>query len=184
MKEQIEAVMDEAFDALSGAWSTDSVLVDWCTSVHDVKPELSRYNQPATEEQYRKYIAAGIQLLDSQRPGWKNRINWSALNLQIADTCFVGQLHDGDYITGLLALGIPPRDAWQYGFEALGHLYDDNDWAMLTRLWKEMAMPDGAPVEPEPIVWIILHPERSAPHDQAYHAWMMTQLSTVMYETN
>lgn len=42
---------------------------------------------------YKEAVAKGIAVLDKHRPGWRDQIDWSKLDLGSMDYCVLGQLH-------------------------------------------------------------------------------------------
>lgn len=79
-----------------------------------------------------EYVLRGVALLDSEVPGWRERIDPDQLFLHDCYQCILGQLFGGFFL-GLNALGLEIEQSWYYGFENDGfHKYSD-----LTKLWKE-----------------------------------------------
>lgn len=82
-------------------------------------------------------VLRGIELLDRQVPGWRDRIDWDRLEMDSCYDCILGQLFDF-YCTGLdelgLIAGIPD------GFDAD---FTTCDYGELTELWRQAARPYG-----------------------------------------
>lgn len=74
-------------------------------------------------------VAAGMALLDQERPGWRQEIDLGTLDLGSCSVCVLGQIF-GDYEDGLSELGIGD-DPYKYGFNALGGM------STLTQAWKD-----------------------------------------------
>lgn len=114
--------------------------ISWCVSPH---------------QHYKEHVLAGIQLLDEKCPDWRDYINWDVLNMGKCDNCLLGQLYEGDYVEGLIALGLRIMDGHRYGFDVYGGYYDD--YNTLTEIWKTLGQghdePQPIPVEPV-IKWI------------------------------
>jgi hypothetical protein len=60
-------------------------------------------------------VEAGMNLLDTYRPGWSNRINLDVLNVSNPTVCPLGQEYPGGYSQGVSSLGIEGRQQY-YGF--------------------------------------------------------------------
>lgn len=101
-------------------------------------------------EQTERLTAAvdkGVELLDQQQPGWRDRIDVSSLDMHQGGSCVLGQLF-GDYFDGRSKLGLNADDAIDHGFMALIVQGEDlswedrselheAQWATLDHLWTE-----------------------------------------------
>jgi hypothetical protein len=86
-------------------------------------------------------VARGAELLDGKLPGWDDRVDLAALDLESCTMCVLGQLFalaarerspdSTGYYTGLTALGI---GALAYGFTAA----EGETWAELTAEWRRL----------------------------------------------
>jgi len=74
-------------------------------------------------------IKAGISLLDSEKPGWRDLINVGTLDLANCDVCVLGQVF-GNYSEGLSQLGI--GGGYAYGFDT-----SSDKMGELTEAWTE-----------------------------------------------
>lgn len=84
-------------------------------------------------------VAGGAALLDEQMPGWADRIDLGAFLLANPCKCVIGQLFNGDYASGVSALGL--RDDSGTLSSALAgeraHGFDDGDPVTLAALERE-----------------------------------------------
>ncbi len=84
-------------------------------------------------------IKKGAALLDTQRPGWRERINTDTLNVARGEHCILGQIYGG-FGTGLDCLDISGQAA-DYGFSIRTLKYPDLEsttlYGELTRQWIE-----------------------------------------------
>jgi hypothetical protein len=68
-------------------------------------------------------VAQGVALLDEREPGWRGRVKWDVLRMEVPALCVVGQLftedayRSGDYDHGLDVLGLSVPAATQHGFD-------------------------------------------------------------------
>lgn len=76
---------------------------------------------------YAAKVNAGIQLLDTEKPGWREKIDLDNLDLGSCDICVLGQVF-GNYYDGVEKLKV---DAYEYGFNTGGSFRE------LTAAWKE-----------------------------------------------
>lgn len=53
---------------------------------------------------YSRRVREGIRILDLVRPGWFREIDLPALDLGSTASCMLGQLHDGNYVRGVVKL--------------------------------------------------------------------------------
>lgn len=60
-------------------------------------------------------VLRGIELLDRQVPGWRDRIDWDKLDMANCYRCILGQLF-GKYSEGVEELGV--LSGTHYGFDA------------------------------------------------------------------
>jgi hypothetical protein len=60
---------------------------------------------PETYERLRTAVAAGAVLLDTHRPGWRDSVDISTLNMGSYSRCVLGQLYDG-FGEGMRVLGV------------------------------------------------------------------------------
>lgn len=79
----------------------------------------------------------GIELLDKQRPGWRDQVDPQRLAMGSDLTCVLGQVF-GDFCEGLKALGLDPmtRDDAYYGFVTPRYRLD-NGYFRLSAAWRE-----------------------------------------------
>ena len=89
---------------------------------------------------YAAKVAAGIKLLDSEKPGWRDLVNLSSLRLESCDVCVLGQVF-GSYDSGKDALDLDSYEAQQYGFNT------DYSFQELTAAWKDALGKDNVLVE-------------------------------------
>lgn len=75
-------------------------------------------------------VDRGARFLDQQMPGWYQRINVHALQMQNSCLCILGQLHGGNYTRGRQELDIAAGESSEYGFNASQRLYE-----RLRELW-------------------------------------------------
>lgn len=47
------------------------------------------------EARVRTQVAAGVLLLDAEKPGWADLIDLDRLDMRLSDRCVLGQLYDG-----------------------------------------------------------------------------------------
>lgn len=82
-----------------------------------------------------KYDAAidkGIELLDEKVPGWLQRINLEALDIESFLHCVLGEAC-GDWGKGLRAVGLHDGNAHLFGFRAPGR----QNAVAFTQRWRE-----------------------------------------------
>jgi hypothetical protein len=97
-------------------------------------------------------VDMGARLMDRYRPGWYRRINRATLDMSKTDCCIIGQTWDGDYLAGLVEMGLKDRERdhgfdipadlnWTSGnYTPLSNDQRDKLFARMTRLWqKEIA---------------------------------------------
>lgn len=82
-------------------------------------------------------VQKGAALLDEKKPGWKQAINLSTLNLNRPERCVLGQVY-GHYYNGREELGLDIFGAESYGFDIpikdiVPGIYDS-----LTETWKSV----------------------------------------------
>jgi len=85
-------------------------------------------------------VQAGIRLLDTEQPGWRDLVDLDSLNLGSCSVCVLGQVF-GDYEDGLSELALEEDDAYRLGFNTMGGM------SSLTEAWKEALGPDNTLVE-------------------------------------
>jgi hypothetical protein len=83
-------------------------------------------------------VARGAALLDEKLPGWDQRIDAVSLDIDLCESCVLGQLFAVDdhygYLTGLRSLGVHhPASELDYGFDGSWDEIDD-----LTAEWKRV----------------------------------------------
>lgn len=79
-------------------------------------------------------VKVGAALLDEKAPGWRRRINLTALEQSSGFNCVVGQTF-GDYITGcriLFGETINMELKCSHGYSN-----ENNDWDELTEAWRQ-----------------------------------------------
>ncbi len=84
---------------------------------------------------YEAEVAKGIALLDEKQPGWRERINLSALDMGHCGQCILGQVF-GDYEIGVnhfFAIGSHSLPKI-HGF--LSGAWQDSDWQDLRDEWR------------------------------------------------
>lgn len=89
---------------------------------------------------YAAKVAAGIKLLDSKKPGWRDLIEVDNLSLESCDVCVLGQVF-GAYETGKYELDLDNYDTKELGFNT------DYSYSELTQAWKDALGEDGLLVE-------------------------------------
>lgn len=77
-------------------------------------------------------IKAGAKFLDSEYPGWREKINKSSLDMHDWRDCILGQLF-GRYNFGIAVLGLSRIDSMSYGFDDLSASAE----FALTQFWLE-----------------------------------------------
>lgn len=77
---------------------------------------------------YKSAVKAGVQFLDSKKPGWRDLIDVETLDLAECDVCILGQIF-GDYSDGKAKLGLDSVEAEKYGFNT------DYSMSELTKAW-------------------------------------------------
>jgi len=84
-------------------------------------------------------VQAGVELLDSQVPGWDSRIDLDTLDICSESSCVIGQLF-GRYDKGLNALDLwGVRAPYELGFSRrLGEGGVDEVFDLLTRQWRKV----------------------------------------------
>ncbi len=89
---------------------------------------------------YKDVVQAGIELLNSEKPGWRNLVDLNTLRLESCDVCVLGQVF-GSFDNGLEELGIDSYESKDYGF--------NTDYSMqeLTQAWKDALGVDNKLVE-------------------------------------
>ena len=83
-------------------------------------------------------VEHGAEMLDTEVPGWFNRIDTGTLELENCVLCVLGQLF-GEYYEGVKALGIRNQGSF-FGFSlSFGDegYYGPDDWELLRTLWIE-----------------------------------------------
>lgn len=85
---------------------------------------------------YTAKVNAGIALLDSEKPGWRDKIDLGTLDLGSCAVCILGQVF-GEYETGIDELDI---NGYDYGFNG-------DNYRELTAAWKEALGKNNALVE-------------------------------------
>jgi hypothetical protein len=111
-------------------------MCDLCVDYDDNGDEIPSIDPTVTER-----VQAGAVLLDVRMPEWFNLIDVKTLDIATPDLCVVGQLFDGDYLTGLDALDVRVA-ASVFGFNAVYSEYDQ-----LNEAWRELILlRRGAPV--------------------------------------
>lgn len=84
---------------------------------------------------YEDDVLRGVELLDEEAPGWRDKIDLPSLHLMNCNSCVLGQVF-GDFETGCNELGLTWYEAKEYGFVL------DSDaphrYAWLTRTWRKV----------------------------------------------
>lgn len=78
-------------------------------------------------------VLCGAQLLDSNIPFWFEKINTETLDMASMDSCILGQLFNGSYMTGFEELEIQNGPA--FGFDLRGWNVTPENWALLEIAW-------------------------------------------------
>jgi hypothetical protein len=88
---------------------------------------------------YEAVVAKGIALLDKQKPGWRDRINWETLDLGDGKLCIIGQLNNGEFspTTFLDQENIVNFDSDDYGYSTP----TSGTYSELTAEWKRQGQP-------------------------------------------
>lgn len=73
-------------------------------------------------------VLRGIELLDRQVPGWREKIDWNELSMGHCKKCILGQLF-GHFDKGVRKLAI--KTPSPFGFNTVG------SYVALTELWRE-----------------------------------------------
>lgn len=81
-------------------------------------------------------IQRGIALLDAEKPGWQDDIDFTNLDMGDHDNCILGQIY-GNYSRGRMALDIFDIDDSVYGFDLPPDSEDILLYNALTEAWKE-----------------------------------------------
>lgn len=82
-------------------------------------------------------VLRGIELLDRQVPGWRDRIDWDRLDMMYgANRCILAQLF-GSYGLGRDRLNV--LNYYYYGFDVPQMKPTLNDYNQLTELWRQAA---------------------------------------------
>lgn len=67
---------------------------------------------------FKEQVAAGIDLLDKEYPGWRDKINRETLNLRRPSLCVLGCLFPGlCFDDALEILGLNEGNSGEYGFD-------------------------------------------------------------------
>lgn len=87
-----------------------------------------------TEQLVRQRVNRGVKLLDECIPNWRACVQVQNLSMGVPMNCILGQLQGGDYIQGLLNLGLSTDKAITHGFNInifeSGYTFND-----LTQVW-------------------------------------------------
>lgn len=84
---------------------------------------------------YENQIARGIELLDKQHPGWREKINLDDLSIASSDRCIVGQLY-GSFWNGAEQM-VPTYGSSRPFWEEHGlYLERVGGYGRLTKEWK------------------------------------------------
>lgn len=73
-------------------------------------------------------VEAGIEYLNENHPGWRDKIDVERLDIYSCEDCIVGQLDIDVDMLDEFGRDYPPQ---------LGMDGDDEEYAELTRIWKE-----------------------------------------------
>lgn len=92
-------------------------------------------------------IKAGMELLDREMPGWREKINPNLLNLGHCKQCILGQLFRR-FDIGVDLLGVRPE---LYGFEVYPILGSgiDEKYKQLTAAWRAALSEPSSPIAAE-----------------------------------
>jgi hypothetical protein len=92
-------------------------------------------NRDSATTDITRRVAAGVALLDGQRPDWHETIDLHTLQVSSCTRCVLGQLN-GDVSDGYAEYDIDDNDAWRYGFERRG--FERGEYGLLTAEWKRV----------------------------------------------
>lgn len=87
-----------------------------------------------TMEDLVQRVATGADELDSQNPGWFEKVNTDHLNTENPDTCILGQVY-GDYFIALELLGWSFSDGFRLGFDLRSAEESHDAYTALKNLW-------------------------------------------------
>jgi hypothetical protein len=108
-------------------------------------------------------VARGVALLDEKCPGWDQKINVKALDIEDPANCVIGQVYKDSGIVGAFGIGatnLVGKKAYgndinapvliEHGFSGTRRPGDDNEFDALTAAWKRAirARRAAAPAEP------------------------------------
>jgi hypothetical protein len=99
-------------------------------------------------------VARGVQYLDYNLPGWRQRVNADDLDMAMECECILGQLfgdrhtelaplvpssfpREHSYSYALLALSMQQSEAVKLGFDCVHRSGDGCEYALLNELWRE-----------------------------------------------
>lgn len=88
-------------------------------------------------------VRRGMELLDTTRPGWRDKIDLTILDMNDTQCCIIGQLAD-DYYKSYEAILEPVLNEYRnleeaavaYGFQ-LDYFTDSPNYKELTEAWRE-----------------------------------------------
>jgi hypothetical protein len=88
-------------------------------------------------------IKRGMELLDIEAPGWREKIDPALLDLGNCERCILGQIFER-YTLGIFALELVHEEADRFGFNC-----EPIDYELLTQAWKEALSEPSSPVAAE-----------------------------------
>lgn len=88
-------------------------------------------------------IKAGMELLDIETPGWRQKIDLTKLDLGNCELCILGQLFER-YTLGVFALELVHEEADRFGFNC-----EPIDYDALTQAWREALTETSSPIAAE-----------------------------------
>jgi hypothetical protein len=94
-------------------------------------------NRDSATTDITRRVAAGVALLDEQRPDWDQAIDLHTLQISSCTRCVLGQLHS-DVSHGYAEYGIDDNDAWRFGFDQYGIGCGKAEYSLLTAEWKRV----------------------------------------------
>lgn len=85
-------------------------------------------------------VKAGMELLDQEVPGWREKIDLDSLDLSDCYECILGQVF-GHFNEGRRMIAEVDNDPGKYGFDCHPTGYE-----FLTQIWKEALSQTSGPV--------------------------------------
>lgn len=116
---------------VSANWPTEQAARDYVQAKHVDRED----NRDSAAQNITARVAAGAALLDSEQPGWDQRVTLDTLEISSCTSCVLGQLY-GNVSTGYGVFGIDDDAVDQFGFDQQGWAGDE--YELLTAEWRRV----------------------------------------------